>query len=45
MLCACISKIETNGYGQHKDCDVISIQDIKEEKKLKLKENMKYLED
>ena len=22
---ACISKIETNGYGQHKDCDVISI--------------------
>ena len=42
---ACISKIETNGYGQHKDCDVISIQDIKEEKKLKLKENMKYLED
>ena len=42
---ACISKIEANGYGQHKDCDVISIQDIKEEKRNKLKDNMKYLED
>ena len=41
---ACISKIETNNYGQHKDCDVCIIQDIKEEKKNKLKDNIKYLE-
>ena len=42
---ACITKLETNGYGQHKDCDVCVIQDIKEEKKNKLKDNIKYLED
>ena len=42
---ACITNIEANGYRQHKDCDVISIQDIKEEKRNQLKENMKYLED
>ena len=41
---ACISRIETNNYGQHKDCDVCIIQDIKEEKKNKLKDNIKYLE-
>ena len=41
---ACISKIETKGYGQHKDCDICIIEDIKEEKKNKLKENIKYLE-
>ena len=42
---ACIAKIDTNGYGQHKDCDVCIIEDIKEEKKNKLKDNIKYLED
>ena len=42
---ACISKIKTNGYGQHKDCDVCILQDIKEEKKKKLKNNIKFLED
>ena len=41
----CISKIEAKGYGQHKDCDICIIEDIKEEKKNKLKENIKYLED
>ena len=41
---ACISRIEINNYGQHKDCDVCIIQDIKEEKKNKLKDNIKYLE-
>ena len=42
---ACITNIEANGYRQHKDCDVISIQDIKEEKRNELKENLKYLVD
>ena len=41
----CISKIEVNGYGRHKDCNVCTIQDIKEEKRNKLKDNIKYLED
>ena len=41
----CISKLNENGYGQHKDCDVCSIKDIKEEKKNKLNENIKYLQD
>ena len=47
QLCCvcCVSKIKVNGYGQHKDCNVCAIQDIKEEKKNKLKENIKYLED
>ena len=29
----------------HKDCDVCFIEDIKEEKKNKIKSNIKYLED
>ena len=45
MLCGCISKLDTNGYGQHKDCDVCVIQNIKEEKKNQLMNNIKYLED
>ena len=47
QLCcvACIAKLEKKGYGQHKDCDVCIIEDIKEEKKNKLKDNIKYLED
>jgi len=47
QLCcvACISKLDTNGYGQHKDCDVCVIQNIKEEKKNQLMNNIKYLED
>ena len=47
QLCcsSCITKIKTKGYGQHKDCDVCIIEDIKEEKKNKLKDNIKYLED
>ena len=42
---ACITKLETKGYGQHKDCDVCIIENIKEEKKNKLNDNIKYLED
>ena len=47
QLCcaACIAKINEKGDGQHKDCDVCLIEKIKEEKKNKLKENIKCLED
>ena len=41
---ACISKIKSKGNGQHTDCNVCGIEEIKEEKKNKLKENIKYLE-
>ena len=42
---ACISKLEGKGNGQHKDCDICFIENIKEEKKNKLDENIKILED
>jgi len=42
---ACLTKVETKGYGQHKDCDICIIEEIKEEKKNKLKNNIKCLED
>ena len=47
LLCCsyCITKIKSEKNGQHKDCDVCLIEDIKDEKKNKLKENIKYLED
>ena len=47
QLCCglCISKLNEKGEGQHKDCDVCYIEKIKEEKKNKLKENIKCLED
>jgi hypothetical protein len=47
VLCcpACISKIKKEGFGQHTDCDVCLINDIIKEKKDKLKENIKCLED
>ena len=47
VLCcvACIAKIEGKGYGQHRNCDICFIENIKEEKKNKLEENLKYLED
>ena len=46
ILCcaACIAKIKGQGNGQHKDCDVCFIVDIKDEKQKKLKENIKILE-
>ena len=46
ILCcaACISKINSNGYGQHKDCDIFSLEEIKEEKINNLNYNIKYLE-
>jgi len=47
VLCcsSCITKIKGEGNGQHTDCDVCFIKDIEEEKKNKLKENIKYLEE
>ena len=41
---ACISKIKKEGKGQHTDCDVCLIEDIINEKKQKLNENMGKLE-
>ena len=47
QLCcaACLSKIKEKGNGQHTDCNVCLIEEIKDEKINKLKENIKYLED
>ena len=46
LCCAnCIAKISEEGDGQHKDCNVSNIKSIKDEKKNKLKENIKALED
>ena len=42
---SCIAKIKGEGIGQHKDCDIFFIKEIKEEKLNKLNENLKYLED
>ena len=46
QLCcaACIVKFNKKGEGQHKDCEICYIEDIKEEKKNKLIENIKCLE-
>ena len=47
QLCylVCLCKLNKKGDGQHKDCDVCCIEKIKEEKKNKLKENIKCLEE
>ena len=46
LCCAnCLCKIGEKGDGQHKDCEVCIIQNMKEEKKIKLKENIKLLEE
>lgn len=42
---SCIIKMEVNGKGQHKDCNICLIKDIKDEKINKLNENIKLLED
>ena len=41
---SCISKIKKNGKGEHHDCDICLINEIKEEKKNKLKNNINLLE-
>ena len=42
QLCcaACITKIEGGGNGQHTNCDICFIKEIKDEKKSKLKNNI-----
>ena len=46
LCCAkCISKIKGKGNGQHSDCEICFIEDIKEAKKEKLKENIIKLEE
>ena len=47
QLCcaACLSRIKNKEYGQHTDCNVSPIEDIKEQKINKLKENIRCLGD
>jgi len=46
QLCcaACISKIEDEENGQHSRCDIYPIEEIADEKKIILKDNIQYLE-
>ena len=45
LCCAsCLSVIKCKGNGNHKDCKVCNIEEIKDEKKNKLNENIDYLE-
>ena len=43
--CGCIAKLKRKGKGQHTDCDICVIEDIKEEKQNKLKDNLAQLKD
>ena len=47
ILCclACISKFKDEKYGQHSDCNFKHIDDVKDEKRNKLKENINNLEE
>ena len=47
QLCCglCITKIKGRGKGQHTDCNICYIEEVKEEKKNKLKENLKQLDE
>ena len=42
---ACLTKINKNGKGQHSACEACILNEISEEKKSKLKENIKFLQD
>ena len=45
LCCAeCITKIKDKRNGQHNNCDICLIEDIEEEKRNKLKDNLKLLE-
>ena len=41
----CIAKLNEKGDGQHKDCEICNIEDIIDEKKKVLKDNIKLLEE
>ena len=46
LCCAnCIVKLNSKGNGQHKDCEILEIEKVKDEKKNKLVENIKSLEE
>ena len=46
LCCAnCITKKQGHGNGQHAECYICFVEEIKEEKKNKLNENIKHLED
>ena len=46
LCCAgCIAKLKDEKYGQHSECDICFLKDIENDKKNKLKENIKCLED
>jgi len=47
ILCCAeyIAKVKKNYSGQHHDCDVCIIEDVENDKKNKLKENIKIIED
>ena len=46
LCCAkCICKIKGEGNGQHSECEINLLKDIKDIKKNKLNENIKYLEE
>ena len=46
LICAaCIAKIKNKENGKHTDCDICIIDEIKEEKKNKIEENIKYLKE
>ena len=47
LLCCseCICKAKKNYSGQHCDCDIYIIEDVEDDKKNKLKDNIKILED
>ena len=46
LCCAlCITKIQGNGKGQHKNCDICVIDDYKNQKHSQLKENISKLEE
>jgi len=40
----CLCKIKKEGKGQHTNCDVCLVEDVKEKKKNKLEESMKILD-
>ena len=45
LCCAeCITQLKTKYIGKHSNCEICTINDIENEKKNKLKENIKYLE-
>lgn len=46
LCCAiCIAKIKTKDIGKHNECDVCLLDDIKDKKKNKIEENIKYLKE